>query len=77
MLIGAGGFNLYDGLVQHLLLHLHLVNEFVCPSPQADNSVAACPADMPFELAWLLVAAAVLAVGIVSWRRQSRRSGAR
>src|SRR5947209_269972 len=26
ILIGAGAFNLYDGIVQHALLHLHLVN---------------------------------------------------
>ena len=70
-LIGAGGFNLYDGLVQHLLLHLHLVNEFVCPSPQANNSVATCPADAAFEVAWLVVAVALLIAGILWWRRQS------
>jgi uncharacterized membrane protein len=69
LLIGAGGFNLYDGLVQHLLLHLHLVNEFVCPDPQANNSVAACPADLPLEIAWLVIAIAVLIAGVVWWRR--------
>jgi uncharacterized membrane protein len=74
VLIGAGGFNLYDGLVQHLLLHLHLVNEFVCPDPQANNSVAACPADTPFEMAWLAVAAAGLVAGVLWWRRQSPKA---
>src|ERR687886_155368 len=69
VLMGAGGFNLYDGLVQHVLLHLHLVNEFVCPSPQANNSVATCPADTPFEVAWLVVAVALLIAGILWWRR--------
>ena len=69
VLIGAGGFNLYDGLVQHLLLHLHLVNEFVCPTPGVDNSIASCPADIPFEAAWLLVATALLAIGLLWWRR--------
>jgi uncharacterized membrane protein len=72
VLIGIGGFNLYDGLVQHLVLHLHLVNEFVCPTPEADNSIAACPADIPFELAWLMVAAALLVTGLVWWRRTWR-----
>jgi uncharacterized membrane protein len=69
VLIGAGGFNLYDGLVQHLLLHLHLVNEFVCPTPQADNSIASCPADIPFEVTWLVLASALLAIGLWWWRR--------
>jgi uncharacterized membrane protein len=76
ILMGAGGFNLYDGLVQHLLLHLHLVNEFVCPNPQANNSVATCPADTPFEVAWLVVAAAVLAAGSFWWQARQRRPSA-
>ena len=71
VLIGAGGFNLYDGLVQHLLLHLHLVNEFVCPTPEANNLIASCPADIPFEVAWLVVATALLAIGLLWWRRVS------
>ena len=72
VLIGAGGFNLYDGLVQHLLLHLHLVDEFVCPTPEANNSIATCPADIPFEVAWLVAAAALLAIGILWWRNVSQ-----
>ncbi|HMA91015.1 MAG TPA: DUF2243 domain-containing protein, partial [Burkholderiales bacterium] len=30
ILMGAGGFNFYDGIIQHAILHLHLVNEHVC-----------------------------------------------
>src|SRR5437763_2251892 len=37
ILIGAGGFNLYDGIVQHAILHLHLVNELVCSLPASRN----------------------------------------
>ena len=74
VLIGAGGFNLYDGLVQHLLLHLHLVNEYVCATPEADNSIATCPADIPFEAAWLVVAAALLVGGMLWWRRVPRKA---
>ena len=72
VLLGAGGFNLYDGLVQHLALHLHLVDEFVCPVPEADNSIATCPADVPFEVAWLVVATLLLASGLLWWRRDGR-----
>ena len=74
ILIGAGGFNLYDGLVQHLLLHLHLVNEFACPAPQANNSIVTCPADIAFEVAWLVAAAALLGLGILWWRGVARRT---
>jgi uncharacterized membrane protein len=72
VLIGAGVFNLYDGLVQHLLLHLHLVDEFVCPAPEANNSIASCPADVPFEVAWVLVATVLVAIGTLWWRRDSQ-----
>src|SRR3954447_6163122 len=52
MLIGAGAFNAYDGIVQHEVLHWHLVDESVCPTPKANNSVASCPNDVPLEIAW-------------------------
>ena len=67
-LIGAGAFNLYDGLVQHGLLHLHLVNEYVCANPTANNSLASCPSDVPYELAWLAVATGLLLLGVFRWR---------
>jgi uncharacterized membrane protein len=68
MLIGAGGFNLYDGLVQHVILHLHLVNEHVCSDPSVNNSLASCPADLPYELVWLLFATSLLLVGLARWQ---------
>jgi len=68
ILVGAGGFNLYDGLVQHALLHLHLVNEYVCANPMANNSLATCAPDIPYELAWGAMALALLAAGAVRWR---------
>jgi uncharacterized membrane protein len=74
VLIGAGGFNLYDGVVQHVVLHLHLVNEFVCPTPDANNSVWSCPGDVPFEVAWLVVAVALLVTGLIWWRHPSAQA---
>ncbi len=71
-LLGAGGFNLYDGLVQHLLLHIHLVNERVCPVVHADNTVASCPRDVPFEVVFDLAAAALLLAGYLVLRRVRR-----
>lgn len=73
ILIGAGGFNLYDGLVQHLVLHLHLVKEYVCGSPTTNNSLASCPSDLPYELTWIAIAAVLLLIGLLRWRRVTAR----
>lgn len=74
-LMGAGGFNAYDGAVQHVLLHLHLVNEHVCPSPESgDNSVFTCPQDVPLEIAWIAAGAGVFLVGLYIWRSARSRS---
>jgi len=70
ILAGAGGFNTYDGVVQHVILHLHLVNEHVCASPMdPNNSILSCRADIPFEVVWIVVGAAVLVAGIVVARQ--------
>jgi uncharacterized membrane protein len=74
ILIGAGAFNAYDGIVQHVLLHLHLVDEYVCASPQANNSVASCPNDIPLEIIWIAVGTALVVIGTLWWRRSSPRS---
>lgn len=51
VLAGAGGFNLYDGIVQHKLLRLHQVRYGVDLTP--------------YDLAWNIAAVALLAVGAV------------
>jgi len=74
ILAGAGGFNTYDGVVQHVILHLHLVNEHVCTAPMdPTNSILSCRADIPFEVVWIVVGAAVLVVGIVVARQARAR----
>lgn len=55
LLVGLGGFNLYDGTVQHKLLRLHPVREGV-----ADQ--------LPYDLAWNAAALALLVVGWLLWR---------
>ena len=50
MLLGMGGFNLYDGTVQHKLLRLHPVREHV------ENQ-------LPYDLAFVGIALALLAGG--------------
>jgi uncharacterized membrane protein len=52
VLLGLGGFNLYDGTVQHKLLHLHQVR------PDAENW-------LPYDIAFIGVAAALLLAGII------------
>jgi uncharacterized membrane protein len=74
ILIGAGGFNLYDGIVQHAIFHFHLVNELVCSSPasRGDTVLGICRNDLPYEVVFDLIALVVLSSGIVWWRRVNR-----
>ena len=74
ILIGVGSFNLYDGLVQHALLHFHLVNELVCSSPASsrDTVLGICRNDIPYEVVFDLIALIILSIGIGWWRRTSR-----
>ncbi|HYX50327.1 MAG TPA: DUF2243 domain-containing protein, partial [Ktedonobacteraceae bacterium] len=73
ILIGAGGFNLYDGIVQHVILHWHIVNELVCSSPASRNDtiLGICRNDVPYEVVFDLIALIVLIIGILWWRRVS------
>lgn len=67
ILIGAGGFNLYDGLVQHAIFHFHQVNELVCSSPasRADTVLGFCRNDLPYEVVFDLLAFVLLSIGIL------------
>lgn len=56
VLMGAGGFNLYDGTIQHKLLQLHPVRENV-------------PNQLPYDLAFIGVALVLLVLGWRLWRR--------
>ena len=66
ILIGAGGFNLYDGIVQHAILHFHLVNEHVCTTAvsRADTVLSSCRNDLPYEVVFDLVALVILGTDI-------------
>jgi uncharacterized membrane protein len=55
ILLGAGGFNLYDGTIQHKLLGLHQVR-------------AGVPSNLPYDLAFLTIAAAVTLAGALLLR---------
>lgn len=74
--IGAGAFNLYDGLIQHALLHFHIVNELVCSTPASRNDtvLGICRNDIPYEVVFDLVALILLGVGITWWRRTGRET---
>jgi uncharacterized membrane protein len=61
ILLGAGGFNLYDGTIQHKLLGLHQVR-------------ANAPNNLPYDLAFLAVAAAVALAGATLLRRSRQPS---
>jgi uncharacterized membrane protein len=51
----AGGFNLYDGIIQHKLLGLHQVR-------------AGAPNNLPYDLVFISVAAVMLLVGLLLLR---------
>ena len=52
---GAGGFNLYDGTIQHKLLRLHQVREGV-------------PDNLPYDLAFIALAATLALAGALILR---------
>ena len=55
ILLGAGGFNLYDGIIQHKLLGLHQVR-------------AGAPNNLPYDLVFIALAAVMLLAGLVLLR---------
>src|SRR5690606_32790342 len=59
--LGLGGFQLFDGIVDHKLLRLHQIRYGV-------DSI------LPYDLAWNASALLLLAVGFALWRRARRRS---
>jgi uncharacterized membrane protein len=69
ILIGAGAFNLYDGVIQHKVLRLHQVREGAHPQT-------------PYDLAFIGLALLTLALGVWIVRRgravavEGRASGA-
>ena len=59
-LLGAGGFNFYDGTIQHKLLRLHPIREGVANQ-------------LPYDLAWNVVALGVFVLGWSLWRNARAR----
>ncbi len=65
VLVGAGGFNLYDGTIQHKVLELHQVR-------------AGVPDQLPYDLAFVGAAVAILGVGVMLLlRRPEGRAASR
>jgi uncharacterized membrane protein len=58
LLAGAGGFQLYDGTVQHKLLRLHQI--------RYDVDL------LPYDVAWNVLAAVLLLAGLAVLRRHGR-----
>ena len=58
LLLGAGGFQLYDGTVQHKLLGLHQIRYHV---------------DLvPYDITWNVIAVVMIVAGIVLLRTRAR-----
>ena len=60
-LLGMGGFQLFDGIVDHKVLQLHPIRE------GAANQ-------LPYDIAWNAVAMALLVAGWLLWRGVKGRS---
>jgi uncharacterized membrane protein len=60
LLVGAGGFQLYDGTVQHKLLRLHQIRYGVDLAP--------------YDWTWNVIAVIVLGVGLLLLTRWRRRA---
>lgn len=63
VLLGMGGFNFYDGTIQHKLIDLHPIREGVANQ-------------LPYDLAWNGVALLLLLAGWLLWRRGATRDRA-
>ncbi|GIV95444.1 MAG: hypothetical protein KatS3mg057_0101 [Herpetosiphonaceae bacterium] len=62
LLLGAGGFQLFDGTVNHKLLQIHPVREGV------ENP-------LPYDIAWITSAIVLLAAGWLLWRGRVKDAG--
>ena len=62
LLLGAGGFQLYDGTIQHKLLRLHQIRYHVGLAP--------------YDWTWNVLAAVMVAAGLGLWRRSRLRAAA-
>ena len=61
VLLGAGGFQLFDGIIDHKVLRLHQIRE------EASNQ-------LPYDIAWNLFALAALAAGWLLWQRRDKEA---
>ncbi|KHF35796.1 hypothetical protein CM49_02037 [Paenibacillus sp. P1XP2] len=63
MLAGGGAFQLYDGIIQHKLMEIHQIRYNVDV--------------LPYDVAWNVIAAAMIAAGILLIRSGKRARAAR
>lgn len=61
LLVGWGGFQLYDGLFQHKVLKLHEIRYHVTL--------------WPYDVTWSAIAAVMVVVGIILFRGEARVAG--
>lgn len=75
VLIGAGGFQFFDGTINHKLLRVHQIRYAeipistpggMGPYPPVDNLVV-------YDVVWLVIAVLLIVVGTWVWRRGTAR----
>ncbi|MET3506088.1 DUF2243 domain-containing protein [Halalkalibacter oceani] len=62
VLVGGGGFQLYDGVIQHKLMRIHQIR-------YVDNVIV-------YDLIWNVLALIMIAIGLVLLRRSKRQATA-
>ncbi|WP_160722924.1 DUF2243 domain-containing protein [Bacillus sp. USDA818B3_A] len=60
-LLGAGGFQLYDGIIQHKLMRLHQIRYHVDI--------------VPYDMVWHITSVLMLIIGIILFIRSSKKTG--
>lgn len=75
--IGAGGFQLFDGTINHKLLRVHQLRYEPIPITTTGGGPYE-PVDnlVVYDVVWLIVAIALIVVGTWLWRSGSRGRGA-
>lgn len=74
VMIGAGGFQFFDGSINHKLLRVHQIRYEQIPILQSAGRGPYTPHRdlLVYDIVWLLVALALIAVGTWLWRRRGR-----
>lgn len=73
--VGAGGFQLFDGIVNHKLFRVHQIRYEQLPVLDGRGPYTPIHDLVVYDIVWHVVAFALIAAGALAWRRGGRRAG--